>query len=303
MFDVVGMGTVAVDIVKNVNELPKADGFAIIKDTNFLPGGSGTNVITQASRLNAKCAYIAQIGDDNVGDVVLQSLKDEKVDTQGMVIKENGVTIHTDIILDDTGDKFILLNMGDAFLSLDEKEVDYSLLEGAKVYFTDLLPGGPAISGLKKAKELGLKTIVNMQINLATMTGLGVNKDMILEALSYIDVFAPCREGFYDLCETTDIDKAKDYIRQYFKGTLIVTLGAEGSVAYDEKDNKITVPIQKTKVIDTTGAGDSYLGAFIYKYFVDEDSLKNAMEFATKCASFTCQSLGARACPTHTDIN
>jgi sugar/nucleoside kinase (ribokinase family) len=135
------------------------------------------------------------------------------------------------------------------------------------------------------------------------MIGLGVDKDMILEALSYIDVFAPCREGFYDLCETTDIDKAKDYIRQYFKGTLLVTLGAEGSVSFDENDNKIAVPIQKTKVIDTTGAGDSYLGAFIYKYFVDEDSLQGAMEFATKCASFTCTYLGARACPTLAEIN
>ncbi len=302
MFDVVGMGTVAADIIKNVSELPSVDGFAVIKETSFLPGGSGTNVITQVSRLGGMCTYIAQIGDDNIGDVVIRSLKYEHVDTKGMVIKEHGVTTHSEIIVGDNGDKFILLSLGDAFLSLETSNVDYSLLDDAKVFFTDLLPGGPAIEGLKKAKELGLKTIVNMQINLATMTGLGVNKDMILEALPYIDVFAPCREGLYDLCETKDVTQAKDYLREYFNGILLVTLGAQGSVAFDENDIKIAVPVRETNVVDTTGAGDSYLGAFIYKYFIDESGLEEAMDFATKCASFTCEALGARACPTLEEI-
>ena len=298
MFDVVGLGTVAADIIKNVDKLPGADGFAVIKETSFLPGGSGTNVMTQVSRLSGKCAYIAKVGDDNIGDVVLRSLKYEKVDTQGMVVMENATTLHTEIIVDDDGEKFIFLTIGDAFLSLDVEETNYGLLDDAKVYFTDLLPGGPAIEGLKRAKEKGLKTVVNMQVNLATMTGLGVDKAMIMDALQYIDVFAPCREGLSDLCGTQDVTEAKDCLCKAFKGILLVTLGGEGSVAYDEEDNKITVPVRPTKVVDTTGAGDSYLGAFIYKYFVDGDNLQGAMAFATRCAAFTCGALGARACPT-----
>ena len=302
MFDVVGMGTVAADIIKRVDKLPAADGFAVIKETNFLPGGSGSNVITQVSRLTGKCAYIAQVGDDSIGDVVIGSLKNEKVNTDNMVIMAGGTTISSEIIVDDQGEKFILLNMGDALMSLQKAHVNYDIFDEAKVFFTDLVPGEPAIEGLKKAKEKGLKTIVNMQVNLATMTGLGVGKDAILDALKYIDVFAPCREGLFDICETDDVDAAKDYLRPYFKNILLVTLGGSGSVAFDEKDSKIRVPIEPVKVVDTTGAGDSFLGAFIYKFFIDQDNIQSSMEFATRCAAFTCSGLGARSCPTLEEI-
>lgn len=302
MFDVVGLGTVAADIIKRVDRLPAADGFAVIKETTFLPGGSGSNVITQVSRLTGTCAYIAQIGDDNVGDVVKNSLKDENVDTGAMVVMEHGSTINTEIIVDDQGEKFILLSLGDAFLSLKASQVNYGILDGAKVFFTDLLPGEAAMEGLKQAKEKGLKTIVNMQVNLATMTGLGVDKEAILGALKYIDVFAPCREGLYDICGTQDLNQARAYLKPYFDKTLLVTLGGKGSVAFDEGDNMISVAPKPVKVVDTTGAGDSYLGGFLYKYFIDGDDLQEAMEFATRCAAFTCEGLGARSCPTLKDV-
>ncbi len=134
MFDVIGMGTVAADIIKRVDKLPSADGFAVIKETNFLPGGSGSNVITQISRLTGKCSYIAQIGDDPIGDVVLNSLRNEKVNTDSMVIKKGGTTISTEIIVDDGGEKFILLNMGDALMSLQETQIDYNIFDNAKVF-------------------------------------------------------------------------------------------------------------------------------------------------------------------------
>jgi len=124
MFDVVGLGTVAADIIKRVDKLPAADGFAVIKETTFLPGGSGSNVITQVSRLTGKCAYIAQIGDDSVGGVVKNSLKNENVDTDSMVVMEHGSTIHTEIVVDDQGEKFILLSLGDAILSLKASQVN-----------------------------------------------------------------------------------------------------------------------------------------------------------------------------------
>lgn len=302
MFDVVGLGTVAADIVKRVDQLPAADGFAVILDTTFLPGGSGSNVMTQISRLTGRCAYIAQVGDDSVGEVVINSLKSEGVDTSGFVIKKQGSTIHTEIVVDKHGEKFILLSLGDSFLTLDTGDVNYGLLDLAKVYFTDLLPGGPAIEGLKRAKKQGLATVVNMQVNLATMTGLGVDKATILQALPYIDVFAPCREGLFDLCETQDLLEAKIAMRAVFQKTLLVTLGGKGSVAFDETDQMISVSPYPAKVVDTTGAGDSYLGGFIFQRFLRQSDLKTSMEFASRCAAFTCGGLGARSCPTLKDV-
>ena len=60
-----------------------------------------------------------------------------------------------------------MLNMGDAFESLTSDELDYSAVSSAKVFYTDLLPKEPAITGLKKARKAGVKTVFNMQVALA----------------------------------------------------------------------------------------------------------------------------------------
>ena len=74
--NVVGFGTVAMDVLMQTAELPAEDGFAVIEKSEYLPGGSGTNVIAQLSRLGASCGFVAQIGDDTVGAQIRQSLRD-----------------------------------------------------------------------------------------------------------------------------------------------------------------------------------------------------------------------------------
>src|SRR5512145_1296526 len=113
--DIVGLGTVAMDIVLEVDALPGEDGFAVIKGRSYLPGGSGTNVIAQAARLGAKAGFVAQIGDDPLGSEIRDSLASEGVDASGLVVKKGGTSLHTEIVVDARGKKFILLDLGDAF--------------------------------------------------------------------------------------------------------------------------------------------------------------------------------------------
>ena len=172
--EVYGLGTLAMDVLMKVDNLPSEDGFCIVKSNDRQPGGSGTNVIVQLARLSAKCGYMGAVGDDALGKDVLKSLRDENVDTKSMIVKPGKITLHTDIVIDDEGRKFIMLNMGDAFESLTSDELDYSAVSSAKVFYTDLLPKEPAITGLKKARKAGVKTVFNMQVGLGTMQGLNL---------------------------------------------------------------------------------------------------------------------------------
>lgn len=303
MLDVIGLATVAMDVIMQVDELPKEDGFAIVGKSSYLPGGSGTNVITQISRLTGKCGFIAQIGDDGLGKEIRNNIVSENIDDGGLIVVKNGTSLHTQIVVDKNGQKFILLNMGNAFLSMKKTDLNVKYLTNAKIFYTDFLPGEPALEALKEAKKAGMTTVFNMQVGMGTMKNLGVSKEMILEALKYVDIFAPCKGGFYELCETEDLDKARTYIRKYFKKILLITLGSKGSAAFDENDKKTCASVYKVKAVDTTGAGDSYLGAFIYSYLIDKKSLKEAMDFASACAAFTCKSVGARTCPTLEQAN
>ena len=296
--DIVSISTYAMDVMMNVDRLPGEDGFAVVKNNTYMPGGSGTNVLVQASRLGAKTGFMGLLGNDSIGSDILKSLQSEGIDIAKVLRKDNGISLHTDIVVDDEGKKFILLNMGNAFLSYDPKDVDIDYIKAAKVYYTDLLPYEASYKGLKTAKQAGLKTGFNMQVDLFTMNGFGVTKESILESLKYVDLFAPCRAGFYQLCGTEDLEACIKYIRQYFKGTLLVTLGKKGAIALDEKDTKYECPSKEIKAIDTTGAGDSFMGAMLYAYLLKGFDLKKAMEFSTICSAITCQGLGARSTPT-----
>jgi sugar/nucleoside kinase (ribokinase family) len=295
--DVAGLGSLAMDVFMRVDSLPKADTFCVIEETNYFPGGSGTNVIVQLARLGAACAYIGKVGDDHIGTDVLASLNAEGVNTQGMVVQKGGVTLHTNVVVDRKGDKFIMLDMGNTFAALSKDEINHDLIQKAKVYYTDLFPSDAAITGLMASHNGGLKTVFNMQAQLATYEGMGLSKDVILDTLKYVDVFAPCRDGLYGLAGTEDLDKCEAFIRNYFQGVFIVTLGSKGSVAWDSGRHRFEVPPRKITPVDTTGAGDSYMGSFIYKYCLQGASLRDAMQFATACAAYTCTGLGARFSP------
>lgn len=300
--DVYGLGTLAMDVLMKVDQLPGEDSFCVVKSSERQPGGSGTNVIVQLARLGAECGYLGAVGDDAIGRDVLASLADEHVTSKHMVVRPGGVTLHTDIVIDEEGRKFIMLNMGDAFDSLRPEDVCMEAVKEAKVFYTDLLPTKTAACVLRHAKEFGVKTAFNMQVSLGTMIGLGAEKEDILNSLQYTDLFAPCREGLYELTGSRDLDVCADVLRRYCRGLLLFTLGKDGSVAYDEQGKKYFCPSCEIKAVDTTGAGDSYMGAFIYQYCLQGADVESAMRFATRCAAYTCTGIGARHTPTLKEV-
>lgn len=295
--EVCGLGTIAMDVLMQVDMLPQKDGFCMVKNTSYQPGGSGSNVIVQLARLGAECGYIAALSKDRYGLDILNNLKAEGVDTSCMEVFDKGVTLHTDIVIDQNGDKFIMLNMGDTFEKLEFDDMKKLYVEKTKVFYTDLCPGKPAMKAITAARNRGIETVFNMQVGLATMNGLGVSKEELLACIREVDVFAPCRQGLFDLTGTENLDECCGYLRNYTDAVLLFTLGSGGSAAYDRDGTKYEVPCKKVNVIDTTGAGDSYMGGFIYSYCIKGKDLLSSMRFATACAAHTCSGLGARFSP------
>ena len=295
--EVCGLGTIAMDVLMQVDMLPQKDGFCMVKNTSYQPGGSGSNVIVQLARLGAECGYFAALSKDRYGLDILNNLKAEGVDTSCMEVFDKGVTLHTDIVIDQNGDKFIMLNMGDTFEKLEFDDMKKLYVEKAKVFYTDLCPGKPAMKAITAARNRGIETVFNMQVGLATMNGLGVSKEELLACIREVDVFAPCRQGVFDLTGTENLDECCGYLRNYTDAVLLFTLGSGGSAAYDRDGTKYEVPCKKVNVIDTTGAGDSYMGGFIYSYCIKGKDLLSSMRFATSCAAHTCSGLGARFSP------
>ena len=297
--DVYGLGTLATDVLVRVDALPAADGFCVVRGTTRQPGGSGTNVIVQLARLGASCSFCGEVGDDALGDEVLSSLSAEGVDVAPMVVRPGGETLHTDIVVADGGEKFIMLNLGDAFSALRPADVNLDAVRAARVLYTDLLPKEPALAALAAAHEAGVTTVVNVQVDLVTMQGFGHEAADILGVLPLVDVFAPCRTALFALCDSEDPDACAAYLRRHgAAGTLVFTLGAAGAVAYAPDGARVNVAALPVKAVDTTGAGDSFLGGLTHAYCLEGAPLPDAMAFATACAAHTVGGMGARNSPT-----
>lgn len=299
--DIVAVATVAMDIIYQVDKLPKEDGFAVILKTTMVDGGSGANAIVQAAKMGAKCGFIAKLGDDDIGMKFRKGLVRENIDTSRLQILKGGTSIHTLIIVGEEGKKFILVNMGDAFTDLKEEEIDLDYIKQAKVFYTDLIPYKPAAYALKFAKENGLKTVFNLQVGLDTMKGFGVGREDLLNILPYVDVFSLNKDTFLELTGKENLDDGFEEIQKHFDGLPLVTLGSQGSTTVYQ-GQRITVPVYEVKVVDTTGAGDSYIGTFITAHFIKGMDVEEAMKFASIAAALTCTKIGARSSPTYAEV-
>lgn len=298
---VVGLGTLAMDVLVQVDRLPGPDGFAVVNSRTLLPGGSGTNVIAQASRLGADCAFIGKVGDDPLGEAIVASLVAEGVDVTGMHVLSPGTSLSTTVVVDAGGQRFILLDMGDAFTSLRADEVDTGPIAGAAVFYTDLLPGQAALTGIETARRAGVPVVFGLEVGLPTMNGLGVSTEDVLAVAAGADTFLPCREAVTDLAGSGDLEAGLDFLARHCPGTVIVTLGGDGAIALGG-DERITVPGFPIVPVDTTGAGDAFAGAYLYFRYVERREVAEAVRLANAVAASSCTRLGARSGPDLTGL-
>ncbi|MFR8546126.1 MAG: carbohydrate kinase family protein [[Clostridium] scindens] len=112
------LGAIAMDIVINSHDLPKDDGFALINHEQMLPGGSASNVSVSAAHFGMESYQTGKIGDDNIGDEFLRTLREDGVDAELVAVKKGGTTLHTYILTAPGGRHCIFANTGDTVCTL-----------------------------------------------------------------------------------------------------------------------------------------------------------------------------------------
>lgn len=296
--DICGLGTLAADVIMKVDALPGKDSFSMVRKTESQPGGSGTNAIVQAARLGSRSAYIGAVGDDAAGRIVIDSLTEEQVDASHVYVRPGEATTRTEVIVDAKGERFILLNMGDAFFKLRLSKSDRELIHSAKVFFTDLLPGWASMSALKEAYYSDKKVAISLEVGISLFGEMGVTKNQIRDSLHYAHLFMPCRDAAAELTGTTEPLEAGRRLREYCEEAVIVlTMGEGGAFAFSPDGGIYYAPAMPVTAVDTTGAGDSFAGALMHAYLVKEMPLARSLQFAAACAALTCTGLGARFKP------
>ena len=296
---VVVLGSINVDTTYHVNRFPQPGETIAAQSKSSAPGGKGANQAVAAARSGAQTAFVGAVGSDNEGQYMLEALKENDIDTSHINIDKYHGTGSAAITLDANGQNDIMV-YGGANQAMQPGEFgDLSEL----LAHTDFLiaqfetPQAVALDLFKQAKKQGVTTVLNP----------APAHEIMPELLQYTDVIAPNETECALLTgiELTDEDsmlKSADYVRERGVKHLLITLGDRG-VFYATPDDHGLVPAFKVKAVDTTAAGDTFIGALCSQLEKDLTNVEDSLRYAQRASSLTVQRMGAMpSIPTGEDV-
>ncbi len=286
-FDVVSIGAALIDYIAKVDRFPNKDDEVFIRDLNQNFGGSATNFAYNCAKLGLNSAILAKIGQDNFGNLILDNLDSVKANIGGIVISRDEKTGICWVVVDPSGQRQLYAFSG-ASNNLNMDEINKEYIKSSKfLHIANLENIEILIRAAKLAKEYNTKVSINLG---ALIVEHGLDK--IEDLLYNCDILILSEVEFRQLFGKADIEENLDLFDKYSIDAIVVTLGERGSLGYfGGKIQK--VGIQKTDVVDTTGAGDGYCSGFMCKYLKSLD-YKKAMEHGAKIASKVISKFGAR---------
>lgn len=287
------------------------------------PGGAPANVLAMASKLGAHTAFIGKVGKDSFGQFLENNIKKAGVDTSNLIMDTNHPTTLAFVSLTDTGDRsFSFYRDASADVSLEENDIKSNLLSNAKVFhfgsvsMTSDPSKSATVFAAKMAKENG--SIISYDPNYRPLLWKSQEdaKEVLSSVINLADIIKVSDEEMTLITGETDLIKGSEKILKMGPSIVVVTMGSKGSFIRNGSYTKLFCTFD-VKTIDTTGAGDAFWGAFLYKLFVENpqsnkeklqtitnEELNQIMVFANAAGSLTTTKFGAiPAMPSQEEIN
>jgi sugar/nucleoside kinase (ribokinase family) len=278
--DVVGVGENSVDLVYRLAAAPAPNSKQRITSHRVAAGGQVATAMCTCAALGLRVTYAGVFGDDDHGRFVRRALTSRGVDVSSAPIR--GVANRHAVILVDerTGDRTVLWDRHPR-LHLSPDELPDDAISSARVVHVDDVDLGTSIAAAGIARGAG--AIVTSDIDRVVD-----RTDALIEAVT-IPIMAEHVPAA--LTGEADAERALRKLRQRHPGMLCVTLGRRGAMLLDG-DVLHHAPAPQVEVVDSTGAGDVFRGAFIYALLRGETPLE-ILRFANAAAALSCTREGA----------
>ena len=291
------IGSLNMDLVVNVDTMPKPGQTIIGSNFKEVPGGKGANQAVAMARLNGNVSMIGKVGEDGFGQTLINSLKNDKVDTT-YIQTTKGSTGVALITVDKNAQNSIVVSPGANF-EVKEEDIDNNIeaIKNSDIVVLQLeTPLNTIKYALNKAKELNKYTILNPAPALKLDDEIIKNVDLLTPNETELEIISGV-----SIENEEDIQKAAQIMIEKGVKELIVTLGSKGSL-YINKEKSMFKKAYKVEAIDTTAAGDSYTGALAVALSNDKD-VEEAMDFASKVGALSVMKEGAQSSlPTLEDV-
>jgi ribokinase len=307
MPNILVVGSLNADLVVRAPRFPQPGETISGEDLQVIPGGKGANQAVAAARHGANVGMLGRVGKDNFGDLLLENLRSNRVETE-LIRRDDASTGTAIIVVDADGQNSIVLSAG------ANGNVSSSDVENASFSIFNLLllqmeiPTPTVLSAARRAKENGVRVILNP----------APAKELADELIALADFIVPNETELSILTgmEVKDFPSAaaaSRKLRERGAQNVIVTLGSKGAllVTGEEVTHVEAYPVE---VVDTTAAGDAFIGGFAAKLLESASLLyvrkqapafqiTSAVRYACACGALAATRFGAQpSLPTKEEV-
>jgi ribokinase len=298
--DIVGLGLATIDIMTLVPRLPQRDDVFRARRILLEGGGPVATALVAAVRLGATAAYLGPIAPTAWGSLARAGLEAEKVDLSHAPARASGEQAVSVILVDETTGQRSILYERSELQALSPDEVPMELVTSARALHLDGVHLDAACHAAEAARRAGV--IVSFDGGAGELWA-GTERLMpLVDLIVVARRFAEQHTGIPD-----PVQAGPALLAAYPARQVVITDGAEGSWCWDRDQVKPTQPIHQPAfavgVVDTTGAGDVFHGAYLYAFLQDWPAAR-CLRFAAATAALKCRALGGRAgIPTRAEVD
>ena len=306
-----------------IDFMPNKKGCEFYEVTEFAPkvGGAPANVCCAYSVLGGRSGMITQLGNDPFGKSILRELKSYGVDTKEIALTDKANTALAFVSLGKDGNRtfsFYRKPSADMLYSAEQLNMDYFsdayVFHFCSVDLGDFPMREAHRRAIEYARESGAMVSFDPNLRFPLWQDRDLLKTTVNEFIDHADILKISDEELEFITGESDINKALDILFRGKVKMVVYTCGAGGAYAFTKKVNVFS-EAPKADAVDTTGAGDGFIGSFLYKLNqsgiaadniseIDEATLQSCVDFSTAFCSISVTRLGAMSSyPTMDELN
>lgn len=282
------LGSINLDAVARVDDLPRPGETVAGLSLELFPGGKGANQAVAAARMGAPTRLMGAVGKDDSGPGLKTNLAGYGVQVADVLELSGIPTGQAHVWVASSGENMIVVTSG-ANAAITPQHVVATPLEGQRVLLSQLESPAQAIEALFRAGAAkGALRILNAAPALPQGAALFPLTDILILNQTELATYAKLDE---EPVRLEEVSRASRKLMSRPDQIVIVTLGASG-VACVRRDEAFLIEGRKVKAVDTTGAGDCFCGALAACLSINMD-LREAVEMANAAAALSVQKSGA----------
>lgn len=287
MYEIIGVGHSCRDLLCMVESYPKEDDSTHITSINVQGGGAVATAMVAASRLGIKTAFIGNIGDDSVSDDIVRMFEEDGVATEFMSRRQDCHGLESIVMVNPANGSRTKFPQRDCNPPIVWDDRLISAIREAKVLHLDGTNYENAIQAAQIARSFGVTVSLD---GCSMQSDNSKNKDLA----SMADILITNRKYSLRVSGKHCFEEALLEMASWGPKLVVCTLGENGSLAVLRNKVCRFEAIKPDIVVDTTGCGDVFHGAFLCAFVSGMDQEK-AIEFASAAASLKCTKPGGRA--------